>query len=118
MANKDKNKNKDKPNDIKAIFEKYTEAAGNKGKLLLEDAKKWFSEAGLISEKSGKTESEFGESFTKAAKDKASMTYDEFNKYIQSLAKDLKLEANELINKLIASQKDEHEKMKNKGNLI
>ncbi|GBN10232.1 hypothetical protein AVEN_63713-1 [Araneus ventricosus] len=109
MANKDDDKNKDDPKDIKSIFEKYTEAAGNQGKLLLEDAKKWFEEANIIGKKPGKTESEFDESFAKVAKDKASMTYEEFKSYIQTLAKDVKLEANELIDKLVASQEDKTE---------
>lgn len=101
---KDDGKNEDDSKDMKSIFEKYTEKAGNKGKILLEDAKKWFEEAN-ISKKTEKSGSDVDESSAKSAKEKESMNYEEFKTYIQTLAKDMKVEGNELINKLVSSQK-------------
>ncbi|GIY08555.1 uncharacterized protein CDAR_432791 [Caerostris darwini] len=86
--------------DVKATFDKFTEEAGNKGKLLLEDAKRWFEEANL-GEKMKKSVSEL---FKKESKDESGMTFEQFKEFIEKAAKDLQIEAKEVVNKLMASQ--------------
>ncbi|GFU23247.1 hypothetical protein NPIL_501251 [Nephila pilipes] len=87
------------PMDIKLAFDKFTENAGEKGKLLMEDIKRWFESANIIGAKMGVTVSDF-ESILSKHKKEEGFTFTEFKAFVEAFAKEKKQEVSEFIEKL------------------
>ncbi|GFR16077.1 hypothetical protein TNCT_716591 [Trichonephila clavata] len=101
----------DKSDDMETVFNEFTEIAGQKGKLLQEDAQRWLEDANIIGSHLGMTVSDFKSVFEKKCKEKTGMDYNEFKPFVESLAQEKKQEASNFMKRLVeAAQENKEEK--------
>ncbi|GFX23143.1 hypothetical protein TNCV_2933071 [Trichonephila clavipes] len=103
-----------KDKDMESVFNEVTEIAGQKGKLLQQDAQRWLEDANIIGSHLGMTVSDFQSLFEKKCKEKAGMEFSEFKPFVESLAEEKKQEASDFMKRLAeAARENKKEKIEN-----
>ncbi|GIY33784.1 hypothetical protein CEXT_386511 [Caerostris extrusa] len=88
--------------DARATFDKFTEEAGNKGKLYWKMQKNGMKRP--ILQRNLKNPLMNSVNYSNKSKGESGMTFEQFKEFIEKFAKDVQFEVKEVINKLMASQ--------------
>ncbi|KAF8766825.1 hypothetical protein HNY73_019850 [Argiope bruennichi] len=87
--------------DLRILFDLFVETSkGKSGKLPLEGLKTWFKQAGLTNKVSNIKDADIGNSYKNTVNDESGITFTELKELITKLAKDKKMDPNEIIDKL------------------
>ncbi|PRD32453.1 UNVERIFIED_CONTAM: TPPP family protein [Trichonephila clavipes] len=91
--------------DIAALFDTYARFGDREsdGTITLKNIDKWLKQADLLDKKGGVTHADTAITFSKIVKNKKRMDLNEFQEFIDTLARDKKIESTELTDKLIAT---------------
>ncbi|GFR28248.1 tubulin polymerization-promoting protein homolog [Trichonephila clavata] len=104
-TSKPKSGSKGESKDIAALFDTFARFGDREsdGTITLKNIDKWLKQADLLDKKGGVTHADTAITFSKIVKNKKRMDLNEFQEFIDTLARDKKMESTELTDKLIAT---------------
>ncbi|GBM56852.1 hypothetical protein AVEN_221663-1 [Araneus ventricosus] len=87
--------------DLQVMFDLFCQTSkGKGGKLPLEGLKTWFKQAGVTGKASNIKDADIGSAFKNTVRDESGITFVELKELVTNLAKEKKMDQNEIIEKL------------------